>query len=121
MRRPPARAAVSKPEPLLLTDVLNRTLRLTAERWAHIRAHPEHDDTAHARIEETVADPDRIVRSRTDPGVALFYRHYDHTPVTSKYLCVVAKPEVEAPFIITAYFTDAIKQGEELWSRPSAP
>ena len=29
--------------------------------------------------------------------------------------------EADSPFIITAYFTDAIKKGEELWSRPSAP
>ncbi len=40
--------------------------------------------------------------------------------MTSKHLCVVAKVETEAPFIITAYFTDTIKRGEELWNRPSA-
>jgi hypothetical protein len=112
---------VSKSEPLLLTDVWNQTLRLTAERWAHILSHPEHDDRARDWIEATVAGPDRIVRSRTDPSVELFYRHYDRTPVTSKHLCVVAKTRTDAPFIITAYFTDAVKQGEELWSRPSGP
>ncbi len=112
---------MSKNEPLLLTDARNQTLRLTGERWAHILSHPEHDDATRTRIEETVADPDRIIRSRTDPGVELFYRHYDRTPVTSKHLCVVAKIKTDNPFIITAYFTDAVKQGEELWSRPSAP
>lgn len=73
------------------------------------------------RVKETVRAPDCVIRSRTDPGVELFYRWYDCTPVTSKYLCVVAKAETEAPFIITAYFTDAIKKGEELWRRPSVP
>lgn len=106
---------------LLLTDIHNRPLRLTDERWQHVLSHPEHDDGTRSRIEATVADPDRIVRSRTDPTVELFYRWYDRTPVTSKHLCVVAKVETETPFIITAYFTDAIKQGEELWNRPSAP
>jgi len=31
------------------------------------------------------------VSLRTDPDVKLFYRHYDITPVTEKYLCVVVK------------------------------
>lgn len=49
-----------------------------------------------------------------DPG-ELFYRYFETTPVTSKYLCVVAKTAVDNPFIITMYFTDAIKQGAILW------
>ena len=44
----------------------------------------------------------------------LFYRYFETTPVTSKYLCVVAKTAVDDPFI-TMYFTDAIKQGAILW------
>ncbi len=104
-----------------LTDVHDRRFRLTPERWTHIRSHPEHDAGTLDRIEATLAEPDLIVRSRTDPGVEVFYRHYARTPVTSKYLCIVAKTEADSPFIITAYFTDAIKKGEELWSRPSAP
>ncbi len=62
-------------------------------------------------------NPDVIVRSRTDPDVELFYRYYDVTPVTEKYLCVVVKVLAEGAFIITAYFTDTIKKGETLWKR----
>ena len=63
----------------------------------------------------TLQHPDRIVRSRTDDTVELFYRYFETTPVTSKYLCIVAKTAVDDPFIITMYFTGAIKQGAILW------
>ncbi len=101
-----------------LIDFRGRPLRLTDERWAHVLSHPEHGGNTLHRIEETLREPDRVVRSRTDPGVELFYRWYEQTAVGSKYLCVVAKASVAAPFVITAYLTDKIKQGEELWSRP---
>jgi len=39
------------------------------------------------------------VSSRTDPDVKLFYRHYDITPVTEKYLCVVVKILIKDNFI----------------------
>jgi hypothetical protein len=104
-----------------LTDFRNRPLRLTEERWAHVLSHPEHDEHTLQRIVETARTPDHVVRSRTDPEVELFYRQYERTPVTSKYLCLVAKTGTGSPFIITAYLTDAIKKGEELWNRPDAP
>ncbi|MHC1571505.1 MAG: hypothetical protein ACXQTM_06820 [Methanosarcinales archaeon] len=69
------------------------------------------------KIEETLSKPDIIVRSRTDPDIELFYRHYNITPVTEKYLCVIVKILVGDMFIITAYFTDTIKRGDVLWER----
>lgn len=69
------------------------------------------------RVQDTLSNPDTIVRSRTDPDVDLFYRHYDITPVTEKYLCVVIKVLTGDLFIITAYFTDTIKRGRILWKR----
>ena len=65
----------------------------------------------------TLINPDVIVKSRTDPDVELFYRHYDTTPVTEKYLCVVVKILVSDLFIITAYFTDTIKRGKIVWEK----
>jgi len=55
--------------------------------------------------------------SRKDSEVELFYRHYDTTPVTEKYLCIVVKILVSDLFIITAYFTDTIKRGKILWEK----
>ena len=69
------------------------------------------------RIAEVLKAPDMIVRYNVDPDVELFYRHYEKTPVTQKYLCVVVKVSEENAFIITAYFTDTVKRGEMLWKR----
>ncbi len=98
-------------------DIHNRQIRLTDERQEHIETdHPEMLGEVD-KIEETLSNPDIIVRSRTDPDVELFYRHYDITPVTDKYLCVVVKILGENMFIITVYFTDTIKRGKVLWER----
>jgi len=97
-------------------DVRGRPLRLTEERLGHIRtSHPELTELVEF-LRPAIHAPERIVRSRTDATVELFYRHFETTPVTSKYLCVVVKTGVKDPFIITAYFTDSIKRGEVLWT-----
>jgi hypothetical protein len=70
-----------------------------------------------ARIAETLAAPDRLVRSRTDSTVELFSKWYAATPVTAKFLCVVVKALSDDPFMITAYHTDAVKRGEGLWEK----
>lgn len=98
-------------------DIHNRRIRLTDERQEHIEAdHPEMYGQID-KVQDTLSNPDIIVKSRTDPEVELFYRHYYITPVTEKYLCVVVKVLVGDLFIITAYFTDTIKRGEVLWER----
>jgi len=98
-------------------DNHDRHIRLTDERQEHIEAdHPEMFRQID-KIHDTLLNPDITVRSRTDPDIELFYRHYDITPVTGKYLCVVVKVLIGDLFIITAYFTDTIKRGEVLWER----
>ena len=59
-------------------------------------------------------NPDIVVGSRADPDVELFYRHYDITPVTKKYLCVVVKVLAYDLSIVTAYFTDVIKMRKKI-------
>jgi len=98
-------------------DLHGRSLRLTEEREDHIRtARPELTNLPDF-LGPAIRAPDRIVRSRTDETVELFYRSFETTPVTSKYLCAVVKAAVEDPFILTAYFTDSIKRGEVLWTK----
>jgi len=98
-------------------DIFNRRIRLTFERQEHIELdHPEMFGQI-GKIQDALANPDVIVRSRTDPDVELFYRYYDITPVTEKYLSVVVKVLPGDLFIITAYFTDTVKRGEILWER----
>jgi hypothetical protein len=98
-------------------DIRNRAIRLTDERRHHLESdHPEMAGQI-SRIAETLADPDRIVRSRTDATVELFYKWYAATPVTAKFLCIVVKALPDDPFMITAYHTDAVKRGEILWQK----
>jgi hypothetical protein len=89
----------------LFNDIHNRAIRLTAERRQHLQtAHPEMTE-AIPRIVEVLASPNKIVRSRTDTTVELFYRHYPSTTVTSKFLCIVVKVLPDDNFVITAYYT----------------
>jgi len=101
----------------VLEDFNKRSIRLTDERRQHLEStHPEMKGQI-GRVGETLASPDKVVRSRTDLSVELFYKFYQSTPVTEKYLCVVVKSLERDHFIITAYFTDSIKRGEVLWER----
>ena len=98
-------------------DIHDRRIRLTDERQAHIENdHPEMSGQID-KITETLLNPDKIVHSKTDSEVELFFKHYKSTPVTEKYLCVVIKVLPDDLFIITAYFTDTIKRGKRLWEK----
>lgn len=103
----------------VVTDYAGRELRLTEERSDHIERRPEMVGQR-AKIETTLADPDEVRVSDQDDGVRLYYRHYSDTPVTEKFLLVVAKVDVPSPFIITAFFTDRIKSGRSIDSDNSA-
>lgn len=101
----------------VLKDVKNRSIRLTDERRKYfLTDHPETKGQLE-KLKQTLFDPEKIVRSKTDSQVEMFYRHYDTTPVTRKYFCVVVKSSIDDAFIITAYFTDTVKKGEVLWQK----
>jgi len=57
--------------------------------------------------------PDEIRRSRSDPAVLLFYR----LERPGRWICAVAKRLNDEGFPITTYPTDAIKEGERIWSK----
>jgi hypothetical protein len=66
-----------------------------------------------ADIQETLRNPDTIRLSKSDPGVYLFYK----AEQINRWVCAVAKGLDGAGFLITAYPTDAIKEGVEIWHR----
>ncbi|MCM8762063.1 MAG: hypothetical protein NC905_03510 [Candidatus Omnitrophica bacterium] len=99
-----------------IRDLFGREIRLTDEREKHIEEdHPEMVEQI-GKIQETLSAPEIIIQSKTDIEVELFYRYYKFTPVGEKYLCVVVKV-IKCPFLITAYFTDTIKEGRILWEK----
>jgi len=64
-------------------------------------------------VEEALRYPDQIRRSRVDPDVYLFYR--PERP--DRWICVVVKRLDGEGFVITAYPTDTIKEGQRVWTR----
>ena len=66
-------------------------------------------------IPETIAEPEAVVESRSDPQARLYYRHYSDTPVDDKLLCVVVKLTGRTAFVLTAYLTDRLKKGKQIW------
>ena len=66
-----------------------------------------------ADVQNVLRNPDEIRRSRSDPAVYLFYR----MERPGRWICAVAKRLDSEGFLITAYPTDAIKEGEWIWSK----
>jgi hypothetical protein len=102
---------------VILTDYLGRKVRFTTERRRHIlKYHPEMLEWVD-RVGAVLAQPEQVVRSRSDPEAELFYVWQTRTRVGPKYLCVVVVVRSSDAFILTAYLTDAIKKGIVLWPR----
>ncbi|MEW6541997.1 MAG: hypothetical protein AB1411_00105 [Nitrospirota bacterium] len=100
----------------VLRDYQGLSIRLTDERLAHILEHPEMAGRERA-IEETLLGPHTVMESLSDPQSRLYYRFYFGTKVGDKYLCVVVKIAEADAFVLTAYLTDTIKKGVQLWPR----
>jgi hypothetical protein len=64
-------------------------------------------------VQNTLREPDEIRRSRTDPAVHLFYR----IERPKRWICAVVKRLNGDGFLITTFPTDAIKEGERIWSK----
>jgi len=72
-------------------DLNNRIIRLSEERQNHIENdHPEMSGQID-KIKETLINPDIIVLSKTDSSIEMFYKYFEITPVTKKYICIWLK------------------------------
>ena len=97
-------------------DYAGRVVRLTDERWRHILDHPEMSRQKR-RVRETLKEPDMVFTSHRDSSVYLYFRFYPRSPVGRKYLMVAVKILEADAFIVTAFFTDEIKGGSQLWPK----
>lgn len=98
----------------ILRDHQGIAVRLSAERLAHILSHPElagHEDW----LTNASLHPEEVRYSVSDKQVKLFYQFRYDTKVGDKWFCVVVKYLDGDAFIITAYLTDKVKQGELVW------
>jgi hypothetical protein len=102
----------------VLIDYEGRAIRLSDDRWKHISEHPEMSGRRSA-LEETLRAPEVVRESVSDPDARLYYRFYHRTMVGGKYLCAVVKLGAEDAFVVTAYLTDRLKKGRDLWPTKS--
>ena len=63
-------------------------------------------------VKDTLFQPDEIRRSKVDKNVFLYYKRKDN-----KIYCAVARHEGKEGFLVTAYITDKIKEGEVVWKK----
>ena len=92
---------------------LNFTVRTSEEYWNKLIV--KHPDIADLEIEiqQALASPDEIRRSSRNPNVLLFYLVLKER----RWVVAVARRLNGDGFLITAYQTDAIKEGETLWHK----
>jgi len=100
---------------LTVATRLGFTVRVTRRQWQKIvsEKHPvmagREDD-----VRRVLSDPEEIRQSKSDPTVFLFYA--GERP--GRWLsAVVKKADNDDGFLITAYPTDAIKEGERRWTK----
>ena len=78
-----------------------------------VAKHPDLADRL-SDVQSALREPEEVRRSRRDAAVLLFYRS-DHR--AGRWVVAVTKREDDEAFLITAYRTDAIKEGERLWPK----
>lgn len=90
---------------------LNVEVKTTARYWEYLitMKHPimkgEEDI-----VKTTLQFPDEIRQSRTDKNVFLYYKQFD------RVYCVVVRHTGMEGFLITAYPTDKVKEGDVIWT-----
>jgi hypothetical protein len=88
----------------------------TEDYWQFIttKKHPSMVDRLED-VKQTLIDPDEIRQSLSDDTVLLFYR--SDKAKRKRWTCAVSKRLESEGFLITAYPTGNIKEGERIWSR----
>jgi hypothetical protein len=64
------------------------------------------------KVQGALQNAVEVRRSRTDPSVYLYYK-----PLEEHFICAVVRHFNKEGFLITAYFTKAMKIGEVIWKK----
>jgi len=93
---------------------LGFSVRVTKSRWELIVGikHPVMSGRE-SSVRRALESPDEVRRSRRDAGVLLFYA----TEATGRWVCAVVRQDDAAAVLVTAYPTDAIKEGDRVWPK----
>lgn len=91
---------------------LNTEIRTTDEYWRYLitKKHPIMKGREDI-VKETLQYPDEIRQSKIDKDIFLYYKLFD------KLYCVVVKHSAPEGFLITAYPTNKVKEGQIIWTK----
>ncbi len=64
-------------------------------------------------VKSALESPNEVRQSKSDVSVLLFYK----TEALKRWVCAVTKRSDEEGVLITAYPTDAIKEGTKIWPK----
>jgi hypothetical protein len=99
---------------------LSAEVELSDERELHISEHhPDLLPSQKDRISSTLAEPDQVRRSKRFGNARLFSKWYDDI-LKGKHVVVVIVSDAQPPnrhWIVTAYLTTAIAEGDSEWKR----
>ncbi|MBI4154537.1 hypothetical protein HY498_00420 [Candidatus Woesearchaeota archaeon] len=93
---------------LEVIDKSKRIIFLTRERYKHILKHPEMQNKIQEII-DTLENPLKITDYCLEKEIKYYYRYHKERKSKAKYMIVIVKYLNGKGFIITAYFTEAIK------------
>ncbi len=91
---------------------LNVEIRTTVDYWDYIIniKHPVMEGKEDI-VKNILKAPDEIRRSKIDKEIFLYYKKLD------KLYCAVARHLNGTGFLITAYPTDKVKEGDSIWKK----
>ena len=91
---------------------LGFSVRVTRARWELITI-TKHPMIAgrESSVRLALEIPDEVRQIRSDPDVLLFYKAEE----ARRWVCAVTKRAPDEAFLVTAYPTDAIKEGIRIW------
>ena len=102
--------------PEILEDLFGRRILLTDEGWNHILERHHYMIDFRDEIGQTLQKAEEIRRSTTAPQTtSLYYKWYHETFRGDKWVCVVVKALPDEAFVVSAYVTERIKDGEVIW------
>jgi hypothetical protein len=107
--------ATRDPADLFSVDTpLGFVVRVSVSYWSTIVT--KHPDLVgrEAEVQAALREPSEVRRSRHDAAVLLFYRSDGQR---RRWVVAVTKREKGDAFLVTAYRTDAVKEGERLWPK----
>lgn len=90
---------------------LGKIIQVSNEYWKFIISfkHPVMNGKEKL-VKNALIGPDEIRQSKKDKAVFLYYKKHD-----SYWVCTVCKHLNGDGFVITAYLTDRIKEGNRIW------